>query len=297
MKYAATALLCLLTTTASAAAPEDGYFAARAAAFARMDKIDANDPSGAGYAAAADKENAALEALLRPLIGPVEVKGFSGPGKLNLDSLVKDVGFGMLDGLAFTSADDKATLIATTAPIFRHWLAEHQNWWDKGDLNPPQTVEAALKSSSFCTQATSTDAAFSLYAELAVTKPSKADFAVAMLAARSQDDTPEAPDEIVAAIVSNGRVLIEDAPVTGKIAGTPACMKIAEVAQSKIQVAEDSYVATKRKNDALAAKLVKLKTDADAAFRACFQGKAKTQKGFSAAQAQAQALIDAMGGN
>jgi hypothetical protein len=298
MKHLAIAIFGLLTTTAFAAPPEDGYFAARDAAIAEMAKLEADKASGEVFSAAMDKDDAALEALLRPLVGSVEVKGFSGPGKLNLESLSKsDEGFGTLDGLAFASADGKATLVATTGSIFGHWLVEHRNWWEKGDVNPPQTLEAALKSSSFYTQAMPTDAAFTLFAELAVIKPAKADLSVALLAARSQDGAPEAPDEILAAVVSSGRVLLAVAPTNAKMSAVADCAKIAKAAEPKIQAAEDANIAADRKNDALAARLVKLKTDAETAFRACFQEKAKTRKGFSAAQVQAQGLVDAMVGN
>jgi hypothetical protein len=294
MKWTAIAFVCLLSAGAYAA-PEDDYFAARDAAIGRIAKLDADSANGDAYTAASDKENAALEALLRTLIGPVVVKGFPGPGKLNLESLSKsDMGYGTLDGLAFASADGKASLVATTAPILRHWLVEHQNWWEKGELNPASSPEAAFKSNSFYTQAISTDAAFNLYAELAIAKPAKADLALALLDARSQDGMPEAPDEIIAVVISAGRTLIAVTPLQGKMAGVAACTKIDKAAEAKIQAADDANVAADRKNDALAAKLVKLRTDAETAFRSCFQDKARSQRGFAAAQTQAQALIDSM---
>src|SRR3984893_12567675 len=133
---------------------------------------------------------------LRRIIGDIAIRGFSSQGKTNFDTLsTGGVGFGQLDGLAFSSQDGKAQFVVTTETLLHDWLRTHKNWWKK-EKNAPQKVEDALKSEPFYTQAISTDAAVVKYAEVPVKKNASAQV-VAILDARSQDMVPRTPDELI----------------------------------------------------------------------------------------------------
>jgi hypothetical protein len=114
--------------------------------------------------------------------------------------------------LRYAAPSDKGFLIATTETLLRHWLVEHKDWWGADAVNVPQQIDAALASEAFYTQAVQTDAAISRYAELPVTKPAGAKFAHAMLVARSQVLDPRPPDELLVALVKDGRVLLASSP-------------------------------------------------------------------------------------
>jgi hypothetical protein len=274
-----------LATSAQAAAPEDAYFAARDPAVARVKKLDSEKMKPADFSAALNKETEALAALLRPLIGPVDVKGFSGQGRLNMDGEGEsEAGFGPLDGLTFTPANPKDQLVVTTEPIFRRWLADHKELWADGEPKAPPNAAALLASEDFYTHAFETDAAFVLYGALPVATPKG--LAVAMLAAQTQDEYPSSPNEIVAAVIANGRVLMANTPTRAKFAPAAACSKARNAAQDKIAAADPP-------TGAMAAKW---RADSESAFRSCFQARLKTQKAFAEATIQAQALVDAMAG-
>src|ERR1700730_14688559 len=85
----------LIPAAVQAASPEDRYVAARDAyinVFTRRDKAGPFDDAAfeAHKRALLD-----LEGKRQGVIGPVEIKGFSGPGKIKLTNLVTgDVDFG-----------------------------------------------------------------------------------------------------------------------------------------------------------------------------------------------------------
>jgi hypothetical protein len=113
----------------------------------------------------------------------------------------------------------------TTGALFDNWLRAHKNS-QSGRENLPEPVDAALKSNAFYTQALNTDAAFSRYAVLPITKPAQATSAFAMLGARSQDIGPRTPDEIVVSVVNADRLFVVTAPATAKVKPMPTCMAV-----------------------------------------------------------------------
>ncbi len=56
------------------------------------------------------------------MIGPLNVKGFTGEGTYNVGSLFRgDMEFGILDGLSFTEAKD-VRLVVTTTGLLDRWI-------------------------------------------------------------------------------------------------------------------------------------------------------------------------------
>jgi hypothetical protein len=292
MKFILVALTLLLGT-AAAASLEESYFAARDA------YIDKLKPTGINVdvdEAVLKQERLArddLEKQLRQIAGPLEIKGFAAPGKSNLDTLFKgDQGFGLLDGLIYSSADDKTHVVVTTEALLDHWLKEHKDWWGPTVANVPQNVDAALRSEAFYTQALQTDAAISRYAELPVAKPAKASIAFAMLVARAQDVGPRIPDELIVSLVQGGRAFVASAPASAKIDPMPACERIWQEALRKSTAAQEAYAASEPKDEKLAEQSTRLEEEGDAAFRKCFAESAKSHGSFAILARQAQALID-----
>src|SRR5262249_22680549 len=147
------AVLIAMPLAASAASPEDAYVAARDAYTKTLQKLDTPNPNPAvasddKFLKAQDAARADLEKQLRAIVGPVSVKGFTGAGKINLESLIEGYeDYGKLDGMVFAGPDDKTQLVVTTTGLLGRWLKAHAKWWNEN--NVPQRVDAALRSGAF----------------------------------------------------------------------------------------------------------------------------------------------------
>src|SRR5687768_1017497 len=107
MKHALAVVLTLLTASAQAASPEEAYLAARDAAIAKLNPP--GDPVALSDAAIKEEERARNDVgkLMRAVIGPLNVRGFSGEGAYNVGSLFNgDMETGTLDGLLFSRDKD-----------------------------------------------------------------------------------------------------------------------------------------------------------------------------------------------
>ena len=297
---AAFAAALLVPVQAYAGSPEDDYFAARNAIVAAIKanetnhKADDNPPLD-------EKGRADLTRRMQAIVGPVVIKGMSGEPKINLDTLYEgDQGFGLLDGLLYTSADDKTRVVVAPETVYRRWVVEHKDWWGDKIANVPQGTDDIFTANAFYTQATSTDAAVYKYVALSVTKPDGARVAVAILAGRSQDLAPNAPDELFVSVVKDGKVFILNAPLAKKIAPIPACDAIKRDYEKK---AEDAFSKANERNrekgsaatDADANRADEdfsaIQNEGDDKFLACFEARGRKAGLFTEPARQAQALI------
>lgn len=218
--------------SATLSAQEREYLTARDAEITKIKtQLDAgkdiNAIGGDDHKALAD-----LETRLRGIVGAVTIAGY-GAAKSNLETLIPELGFGQLDGLAVASADNKTAITVTTEPLLAQWLRGHRNWWGEKGAKMPQDLAGALRSEAFYTQATAQGAAMVAYGPLPVTKPQGASLAFAMLAARTQDQSPPAPDRMFVTLVQGGRVSIAEVRLAGTIEAVPACAKAADRAQRR----------------------------------------------------------------
>ncbi|MGH6642039.1 MAG: hypothetical protein ACRED3_05005 [Bradyrhizobium sp.] len=301
---------CLLATLASAnaasASPEDRYIAARDAAIAKISKI--YDDKKADEAAKAEASVPAdLLAKLRPIVAESGRKGF-GPAKLNLDAFSKgDMGFGLLDGLRFDSelgdngekagqngrdgkyVQPNAHIIITTQSLFERWLRAHKDWWGKNIRNVPQQMGAALKDESFYTQAIPTDAAVVKFNELPIAKPASASLAFAILGGRTQDEAPNAADEVFVSALADGKVYVAYGSIKPKVE-IPACVAIKTDANKKAEKAADDLQSNRISRKAYD-KLGDLRQQGEDAYKRCFIERAPQQPSFAEATRQAEALL------
>jgi hypothetical protein len=273
-----------LATYLRYAAPGQAYLATRdayARKFAGSD-IAGDDRARSAHEAALDE----LESRLRQAIGPVHIVGLADDGRINLASLVPgDTGYGLLDGLVYASPDGKTRVLATTSELLFRWL------WMHKDL--PRSLNGALKSDDFYTNALYAEAYFLSYAELPV-KPPEAAFATAMLFAHAQDVGPTAPDEIAVTIIHESRVFIATAPAAAKIGVMPECEPLWQEPHRQAERLFDAYAESDSKDKTLLARYANLQAYGDRAYRGCFARRAEKQDQFPALVAQAQALIDAL---
>jgi len=281
MRYTLAALLIAMPLAASAASLEDTYVAARdgyTKTLTALDKPNPNPTAGPDekFLKAQDDARADLERQLRTIVGPVAVKGFTGAGKINLESLVEGYeDFGKLDGLVYSGPDDKTPLLVTTTGLLGRWLKAHGKWWS--DNNIPKGVDAALKSGAFYTQAIGTGAAFTPYVTLPVASATQP--TVAMLVGQAQDIGPVAPDELIVAAVRGGRLYLISAPAAEKVTRLPACDQLWNAALKKAEKMQGSDAQER------------VREEGDKAARACFAERAKKETFFSAGIRQAQDFL------
>ena len=293
MRMLLIALLLAAPAVSYAASAEQTYFSARDAAVRKIEQSEKRKESDDARMKMHDAALADLEKQLRTMIGPVEIKGFPADGKINLSTLFKsDQGYGALDALVYSSADEKTNITVTTDALLKAWIKAHRNWWPNLE-NVPQDVTKALQSEPFYTQALDSDAAFSRYAVLPVAK-SAGGFTFAMLGSRAQDIGPRAPDLIVAAAVRGNRMFLVSTQANAKIEDMPACQPVWDESVRKAGEAFKTYETGGRKDENLLKQQSQIESDGDAAYRVCFGERLKADARFKTLTEQAQALLDSL---
>jgi hypothetical protein len=226
--------------------------------------------------AAHERARRDLEAKLRKVLGPVPIDGFP-ESKINLESLTEGLeGYGLLDGLVYSSPDQKSRVLVTTDELLAKWLAAHKRWWGGKDDIPPG-VEAALKSESFYTQALNTDAHIFKFVDLPLAAPASPAFAYAVLVGRAQDYGLLTPKEIIVLVRRGGRLFVVSAPAAVAVGGAPACAEAWERDEKQARAADGD-------------RSEELLDEAYRTYRKCFAAQATTD--FPALAKQAQALVD-----
>jgi hypothetical protein len=292
-------VLCALLLAGAATAqaqqrsPEDRYIADRDRAIARFTPEQVKKLGESAATAQSEIAYAALEKQMRAIVGPVEIAGL-GESKLNLGSLYTgDMGFGTLDGLLFHSQDYKTSIVVTTRTLLLRWLRAHRNWQD---VTLPQQSERAFGTETFYFQAIDSDAAILRFAEVplgaAAARPPR-DAAYAMLAGRTQDQTPYVADEVFVAAIKGGRAFVGFAPVVPAFE-VPACRAAREAAEHKAKVASETAEASGGSDEASAKRATALEQKTDADFRSCFARSASKQAAFANVVKRAQELYALM---
>ncbi|HEY1735621.1 MAG TPA: hypothetical protein VGG12_03150, partial [Methylovirgula sp.] len=158
MKSLLSIFFLFLPVLANATQLEDAYLAERNQL---IDKYDALDKANKVDDKVTASEEAALTDLQKKLVAIValpRIDGFAADPKLNFDTLFKsDEGFGALDALVYSAGQGKTTLTVTSTGLLQRWIKDHAHWWENLD-NIPQTLNDAIRSEAFYTQAISADA-------------------------------------------------------------------------------------------------------------------------------------------
>ena len=254
----------------------DGYIAEARTAYdallVRCKEIERTKGYGAGHECWAKEDGAAasgrlddLERQLQQLVGPYVRKGFSAKGKINLDTLAPELGYGKLDGLIYSSVDGRTTILVTTQELLTHWLNTSFEWPGAGVHDPM----AVLGTEPFYTQALGFDNHASNLGDLAILKPKGASVATAMLSTWSQDVVNFPPYLILATEVYGDRVYLLSQEIYVKMPPIQTC---SEVFQKLSDSNRDS--------------------DADLEYRRCYARKVRRRNSFAAALRQAQSLVD-----
>ena len=227
-----------------------------------------------------EKALSQLEKQLQLIIGPVDVAHFPKRGKINLETLQQDAGFGQVDGLRFGS--EYELLFVTTKGLLNAYLQQHK------DL--PTELGKLAKAEEFYSLAFDWDAAVTHFAEVPVRTTNDKSFAYAFLGLWGQDIGPFPPKHLFVFFANGDRVFV---------VSTEAKSKIDQIAECK-----DLWDGLKKKSDAASAAdqasdLKQKATDdmqgEEEDFRAycrCFEQRAKMEPFFKQLTKQAQTLVD-----
>jgi hypothetical protein len=297
LRVVAKVLLILLLLSriepARAASATESYLGARdryIAVESAKDKAHAAE-YGAGKAVLArqERELGNLEKQLRRIVGPLDLEGFPREGTINLTTLVPELGFGLLDGLAFDSADKHTRIVVTTDALLASWLPT-KNW-----AHVPRDIDGAVRSEAFYSQGIDNDdAAITKFAEIPVTAPPKARLAHAMLVLRAQDFTPGPPDEIIVTVVQGDKVFIVSRRHAVALDRIADCDAIARDYQAKADAASAAYRSSNLRDKASIDESEKFENDGDIAYRQCFGEHVKEQRAFATVIRQAQGIVDSL---
>ncbi|RVD27071.1 hypothetical protein EN738_12310 [Mesorhizobium sp. M4B.F.Ca.ET.017.02.2.1] len=296
MRLIWTLLFMLAGSAALAASPEDDYIAARDKAISDIAAQESANAAVETLDAQNTKAMADLQTRLSALLGPLAVKDFPAAGTINLQSLSdSDIGFGMLDGLRYTTSDDGPSLVATTRGLAERWLKSRADETDE-NLRLPAGIDAALKLDAFYTQAIGADAAFVSTLDFPLKKPEGADMAFARLGGWTQDVGPIYDQQVIVTLVKGDRVLIAEAPAAPPVPKIAACDALWTAADAAAQKFQEAYQASELKDEKAydAANAAWEKGDGD--YRACLGEHLPGDPAFPALLAHAQELADHMAG-
>jgi hypothetical protein len=292
MKYLWIGLLILFPSVAGATSPEQSYLAARdaqirkAAAAEKKLGVSSDRFSKFHESALADLEGQ-LKQLIR--LSALTIPGVVKAPKINNEALLRnDLGFGMLDGLVYSSEDYKTRAVVTTEGLLKTWLRDHRKWWKDKEL--PDDPAKAVTYPVFYTQAVNSDATMSKYADLPITKPATATVAVAMLVGWAQDTGPWEPDELAVSVMQGGKLYVVRVPAGTKIGPFPACNALWDEAAEK----RDKTAEAQRANPKAPDRMMQIENEGEAAYQHCFAERAPKEKGFAELVRQAQTIVDAL---
>ncbi|MFG6467249.1 hypothetical protein [Roseateles sp. BYS87W] len=167
---------------------------------------------------------AALFSSLRAMLGVQPWPGCEAEPVLNAETLMPELGFGMLDGLRYRcgpAADD--AVVHTHRRLLDAWRAEPPA---SGEPPLPRARAAALAHPRFYGRALDAGAAFEVFQPLPVAAPPGASAAVALLGLWAQDVAPVPPSSVVATLLQGDRVLLVRLALAEPLPEMPACRAV-----------------------------------------------------------------------
>jgi hypothetical protein len=227
-----------------------------------------------------EKALSQLEKQLQRIIGPVDVAHFPKRGKINLETLQQDAGFGQVDGLRFGS--EHKLLFVTTTGLLNAYLQQHKQL--------PTELGKLAKVEEFYSLALDWEAAVTHFAEIAVRTTNDKSFAYAFLGLWGQDIGPFPPENLFVFFANGDRVFVMSTEVQSNINQIAECKDLWE----RLKKESDAASATDQASD-LKQKATDDMQREEEDFRAycrCFEQRAKMEPYFKQLTNQAQTLVD-----
>jgi hypothetical protein len=225
---------------------------------------------------------AELEKQLKPIVGPVNVEGFPKQGKINLETLENDYGFGQVDGLRFSAKQEE--LFVTTDNILKKYLA--------GQSELPKDLAQLSRTGEFYVRAITAEAAVTYYAEIPVKSANGKSYVHAFLGLTAQDIGPFIPKDIFVFVTNGNRILAVQSPAATEITEIPQCRNEWERFAKKKADANELYRSSGLNNQKASDESVQYEEQGFEAYHRCYGREAKNQKFFASLEKQAQSIVD-----
>jgi hypothetical protein len=228
------------------------------------------------------KALAKLEKQLQLIIGPVDVAHFPKQGKINLETLQQDAGFGQVDGLRFGSEHE--LLFVTTTGLLNAYLQQHK------DL--PTELGKLAKNDEFYSSVFDWEAAVTHFAEVPVRTTNDKSFAYAFLGLWAQDIGPFPPKALFVFFSNGERLFVVSTDVQSNIDQIAECKDVWDGFKKKSDAASAAYRAGEVKDQQATDDTVKYEEEGFKAYCRCFEQRAKMEPFFKELTKQAQTLVD-----
>lgn len=227
-----------------------------------------------------------LEKQLQLIIGPVDVAHFPKRGRINLETLQQDAGFGQVDGLRFGSEDE--ILFVTTTGLLNAYLQQNKEL--------PTELDKLAKAEEFYSSVFNWDAAVTHFADVPVTTTNDKSFAYAFLGLWAQEIGPFPPKHLFVFFGNGDRVFVVSTEVQSNIDQIAECKDVWDGFKKKSDAAFAAYQASELKDEkAQKATDDNMQKNEEEGFRAyckCFEQRAKMDPFFKQLTKQAQTLVD-----
>ena len=268
-------VLVFLTAQASASSMEERYCETRDKFIHQFEKSSV--PVGSK-----DRQALAeLEQLLRLIIGPIKIKGFPKQGKINLETLQRDGGFGQVDGLRFDS--DQESLVVTTDALLEDYLGMHKTL--------PRDFSTLSKTGDFYRRVFSWDVAVVRFVEVPIKKAKHASSAYAFLGLSAQDIGPFVPETVFVFVAKESKIFLVSSPARSEITQIPKCKnewdQYAKKASEAVGVYQRSQLTDKKALD----DSFRYEQQGFNAYRDCFGRLAKRERFFEPVTRQVQSIV------
>lgn len=269
-------------------AATSAYLTARDNAVAELADVGSRLPD-AELVRRNDAARQKLERMMDGIIGPIHLNGFPVKGEYNVGTLLKEMGFGMLDGMAVRSRDGQTLAVVTTEPLLRLWLAQNNNMFPHPEKSDVANVAEAFVSGEFYTSGMSdSDVAYNKYAELPVEQGMG--IARAILFVPSQDyPAPAAPQGILVAVVRDGKVVLFKEALTAPDISECSTTYARDIQRANELDAADHAAEPSKRPDA---PLVLREERVSNAFIQCYAEHLPRTASYPGLVRQAQALVD-----
>ena len=226
------------------------------------------------------KDLSQLEKQLQLIIGPVGVAHFPKRGKINLETLQQDAGFGQVDGLRFGS--EHKLLFVTTTGLLNAYLQQNKEL--------PTEFGKLAKAEEFYSLALGWGAAVTHFAEVPVRTTNDKSFAYAFLGLWAQDIGPFPPKHLFVFFANGDRVFVVSTEVQSHIDQIAECKDLWESLKKKSDAASAANQASELKDQATDDR--QREEEDFRAYCRCFEQRAKVEPYFKQLTQQAQTLVD-----
>jgi predicted enzyme related to lactoylglutathione lyase len=262
--------------TLVAASPEEKYFETRdnfIRQFSTPSSPEANSD---------EKALSKLEKELQLIIGPVDVAHFPKRGKINLETLQQDAGFGQVDGLRFGS--EHKLLFVTTTGLLNAYLQQHKEL--------PTELGNLAKAEEFYSSVFDWDAAVTHFAEVPVRTTKDKSFAYAFLGLWAQDIGPSPPKNLFVFFTNGDRVFVVSTEAQSNIDQIAECKDVWDGFKKKSDAASATYRELELKGQKPIDDSVRYEDEGFRAYCRCFEQRVKMEPFFKQLTKQAQTLVD-----